>query len=113
MPPGAFRTSGFPSGRLIRLLGDGGHYRNGISGVLLNSKLTNPEFVGTGMTLGKWKVGKCDCRDDFCKSSGNSCRDLLLDVFCRRRLFVRRNKGWGARILLFFQVSVHFVIVFC
>ena len=32
--------------------------------------------------------------------------------FCRR-LFVRRNKGWGARMLLCFQVGVHCVSVFC
>ena len=33
--------------------------------------------------------------------------------FGRRRRFVRRNKGCGAIILICFQVSVHFVIVFC
>ena len=66
LPPGAFRTSGFPSGRLIRLLGDGGHYRKGISGVLLDSKLTNPGFVKTAMTLGKWKVEK-DFKNSYAK----------------------------------------------
>ena len=43
-------------GRLIRLLGDGGHCRDDISGVHPNSKLTCSERVGTVMILGKWKV---------------------------------------------------------
>ena len=87
MPPGAFRTSGFPSGRLIRLLGDGGHYRYGISGVLWNSKLANPGFVGTVMSLGKWKVESI-AQDNITDEKGRlSAEDATTcSVQCRHSL---------------------------
>ena len=45
-------------GRLIRLLGDGGHCRYDISGFFRFLNSHTPGYVGTAMTLGKWKVEK-------------------------------------------------------
>ena len=55
----------------------------------------------------------CDCRHNFCQCSRNSCRDLLLEVFLSSSFVCVEEQGTGARILWCFQVSVHFVIVFC